>query len=789
MGEAALGSVIDRKYRLVAALGQGAMGVVYRAEQLDVEGQARRQVALKTLRPEFSTDVNFTRRFLQEIGVAMQLRSPRIVTVYDCGKDEQGQLYYAMELLPQTLKDWVTEHGPLAVEQVVQIIEQICEGLAEAHGLAEPVVHRDLKPANIFVEYRQEQLEVKIGDFGIAKVVGEQTSGLTHSGAVSPGTPRYMAPEQWKGDAVDGRTDLYALGVMFHELLTGRPPFTGSGSVSVLMAQHLQHPPLPLPESIPEHIRGLVLQLLAKTPAARPADALSVKRALAATPQDTSNIATALLQPDHKGMAPSAEANTRIATPEVPQAQRDSGADRFQSPLYSPRLKFFGRIRRAHWLSVAGLFLIVGTLVTLRYLPFLHLLLSPPRPLAPNTEPGLPTLPLPDKSSLIVLPFANLSNDPSQDYFSDGITEDITTDLSRLSSLFVISRNSAFTYKGKATKVQEVSREMGVRYVLEGSVRRTDNQIRITAQLIDATTDHHLWAERYDRPLKDIFAVQDEIVQQIVTTLNLQLTLMERGVSVRKQTNNLEAYDAFLRGTEAYWHAYFEMKKAELPQARQMFEKAIELDPQYAQAYAGLGWTYWLEWFGGSNPQTLERAGELAQKALTLDETLPAAHSLLGTVYLWKKQFDQAITEAKRVVALDSNNANGYVQLGGFFSLAGRAEEAISLIEKAMRLNPRYPPVYVQTLSTAYRMAGRYEEALVPGKKAAALLPNWLPAHANLAFIYSELGRLEEARAEVEEMRRFNPNVSLELFKQTLPYKDPAVVERHVEALRKAGLK
>ncbi len=221
-----------------------------------------------------------------------------------------------------------------------------------------------------------------------------------------------------------------------------------------------------------------------------------------------------------------------------------------------------------------------------------------------SARPSFPALP--DKPSIVVLPFDNMSNDPSQDYFSDGITEDITTDLSKIASLFVIARNSAFTYKGKAVKVQDVSRELGVRYVLEGSVRRSDNQVRITAQLIDATQGQHLWSERYDRPLQDIFAVQDEIRQQIVFALKVKLTPEEQARFKTAPTNNLEAYDYYLRGWQLSWRT---TKETNI-QARQMFEKALELDPQYAGAYAGLGSTYWIEWFSqwNADPSELSRA-------------------------------------------------------------------------------------------------------------------------------------------------------------------------------------
>jgi adenylate cyclase len=401
-------------------------------------------------------------------------------------------------------------------------------------------------------------------------------------------------------------------------------------------------------------------------------------------------------------------------------------------------------------------------------------------------------LALPDKPSLIVLPFVNISNDPQQEYFSDGITEDITADLSKISSLFVIARTSAFTYKGKVAKVQDISREMGVRYVLEGSIRKAEEQVRITAQLIDATTGYHLWSERYDRPLKDIFALQDEIVQKIVLALKVQLTPEEHERFQRAPTNNLEAYDFLLRGQEAYFRAAYERKKEANAQAQQMYQKAIELDSQYAGAYAGLGQTHWLDWVYGWNTdyaQSLERASELGQRAVALDDSLSLPHLILGQVYLWKKQYEQAITEAERAIALDPNNADGYVTLGDILVNAGQPEEGVELTEKAMRLNPHYPPLYLVELGWAYYRAGRYEEALAPLKKVLTLTPNLTPAHWTLAACYAELGRLEEARAEVAAVLRLNPNASLEGLKQNLPFHDPVALERFLAALRKAGLR
>ncbi|MBI3757340.1 MAG: adenylate/guanylate cyclase domain-containing protein [Deltaproteobacteria bacterium] len=406
---------------------------------------------------------------------------------------------------------------------------------------------------------------------------------------------------------------------------------------------------------------------------------------------------------------------------------------------------------------------------------------------------GIVPLPLlPDKPSIVVLPFINLSKDPEQAYFSDGITEDITTDLSKISSLFVISCHSAFTYKDKVAKVQDISREMGVQYVLEGSVRRAEGRVRITVQLIDGTTDYHLWAERYDRPLTDVFALQDEIRQKVVFALKVKLTPEERERFRRAPTNNLEAYDFYLRGQESVLHAQYEAKKEENEQARQMLEKALDLDPRYAGAYTALGRIYFLDWFyqwSSDCAQSLERAFELVQRAVALDESLSMPHRVLGQIYVWKKQHEQAIVEAERAIALDPNDADGYASLGSILVFAGRPEEAIGLTEKAIRLNPRCPSWYLFASGSAYRVARRYEEALTALKRLLTLEPNYTPAYVNLSACYAELGWLEEAQAKVVELRRLTPNFSLEVYKQFLPYKDPAEVERFLAALRRAGLK
>ena len=470
-------------------------------------------------------------------------------------------------------------------------------------------------------------------------------------------------------------------------------------------------------------------------------------------------------------------------------ASKEAGSSRFKIQSSKPKgqdpqPRRVGVAHRA-WVVGAGLLLLVGVTVAVRYLLFPTLSTQNS---ALRTETAPAALPLPDKPSIVVLPFTNMSEDPKQEYFSDGITEDLTSDLSRISSLFVIARNSAFAYKGKAVKLQEVSKELGVRYVLEGSVRKADNQVRINAQLIDATTGYHLWSERYDRPLKDIFALQNEVVQKIVTTLELQLTLWEQGFLVRKRTDNVDAYDSYLRGLKSLWR----FTKEANAQARQIFEKAIELDPQYAEAYVGLGMTYQLAGFyqwSQDSTQALEQAFKLAQQAVALDDSLSSAHGLLGLVYLFKKQYEQALAEAERVISLAPNSASGYVTLGSILNLTGQAEKAIGLIEQALRLDPHSPVFYLGNLGWAYLLTRRYDKAITTQQKVLSRNRNYLDAHLILIICYSELGREEEARAEAAEVLRLNPTYSLDVFRQTLPYKNPPDMERTIAALRKAGLK
>ncbi|NOT53507.1 MAG: tetratricopeptide repeat protein, partial [Deltaproteobacteria bacterium] len=534
----------------------------------------------------------------------------------------------------------------------------------------------------------------------------------------------------------------------------------------------------------------------------------------------------------------------------------------------------------------------------------------------------------------VVLPFDNMSKDPEQDYFSNGITEVLTSDLSRIASLFVIARNTAFTCKGKAVNMQDLGKELGVHYVLEGSVQKANDQVRIVTQLIDTTTGSHLWAERYDRPYKDIFAIQDEIVRKIVTTLKLQLTLQTQAwYFVRKTTDNLEAYDYLLRGMEYYYR----LTKEDNLQARRVFEKAVALDSQFAEAYARLGLTYYLEsvWRWGPDVQTLEQGLAMAQRAVALDDSLPVAHAIFGSIYAAKKQSEQALAASERAIALDPNSDESYARraevlnslgrpeealqsaqqvlrlnplspgstlasLGGAYygmgnyteaisplktlivrrpnflmayiflsasytlqwaaqqssdpqtltlameaaqravamntaypdahsvlgasylhqrqykqaitemkqavaadpsyamtyanlalalSYAGNSDEAVRVAEEALRYKPVVPDQHLFPVGMAYYFAGKHEEAIAPLQQYLRRYPHWLIAQVPLAAAYSELGKDTDAQAAAAEVLRINPNFSLAVHKEREPIKDPATLERHIAALRKAGLK
>ncbi len=389
--------------------------------------------------------------------------------------------------------------------------------------------------------------------------------------------------------------------------------------------------------------------------------------------------------------------------------------------------------------------------------------------------------PGPDKSSIAVLPFDNMSGDPEQQYFSDGITEDIITELSRFRSLLVIARNSSFAFRGERIEVAEIARRLGVQYVVEGSIRRVGNRIRITAQLIDATNGAHLWAERYDRELEDIFAVQDEVVRTVVATVAGRVEAAGAHLAKRKPPENLIAYDYVLRGLE---QLNLEGEKHNV-EALRLFEKAVEVDPQYAIGHAYLALAIYVQWVTSRAKEELDRALASARLALALDENDSRCHRILGGIYEDLHDYDRAEFHSERSIALNPNDALAAIYRGGLLRSLGRSEEGVDWVRKAMNLNPYHPNWYWGALARMLHTAGRYSEALAAYSRIADR-PSYF--HAYVAACHAELGQMGEARAHAALALDARSDFSVRAWGERLTFKNEADRQRFLDGLRKAGL-
>jgi len=395
---------------------------------------------------------------------------------------------------------------------------------------------------------------------------------------------------------------------------------------------------------------------------------------------------------------------------------------------------------------------------------------------------------LPEKPSIAVLPFTNMSGDPKEDYVSDGLTEQIITNLSKFHRLFVIARNSTFVYKGKPVKVQKVAEDLGVQYVLEGSVQKSGDKVRITAQLIDVLTGHHVWSERYDGEAKDIFALQDEITLKIAKAMKVELTEGEHERSFAKwETDNLKAFEKNYQGLGFLRRG----TKQDNDTARQLFDEAIAIDPKYIFPVTLLGYTHFYDARYGwseSPAKSVQKAFELAQKAIAMDDSFDGPHTLMATVYLLMRQYDNAIAEAEKAIDLNPNGAVNYGTLGAILGSAGNWHEGVLYLKKSIRLSPFASFGDYYFLGRAHFMLGQYDESLETLKKAMQANPNFFPAQVFIVACYSSMGRSEEATAAAKEVLRMNPKFTIESYAKTIPYKEKADVERELAALRKAGL-
>jgi adenylate cyclase len=396
-------------------------------------------------------------------------------------------------------------------------------------------------------------------------------------------------------------------------------------------------------------------------------------------------------------------------------------------------------------------------------------------------------LELPDKPSIAVLPFTNMSGDPSQEYFSDGLTEQIINGLCKVSNLFVIARNSSFAYKGKSISVKQIAKELGVKYILEGSVQRAGDRVRITAQLIDATTDYHMWSESYDRDLSDVFALQDEITMKLIVAMAEKLVSGKQVHSYKGETVNISAFDKCMRGLEYF----FKFNKTDNMQARRLFEDAINIEKRYAFPYVMMGYSHMSDLglgFSKSTLRSFEQAEIFVEKALELDDSLELAHALLGFIHLYKRQYKDAVKEGERAIELNPNGADAHFLLGITKLYIGDAKKAIRLIKRAFRLNPIPPVYYYYWLGGAYGQDGQHEKAIEHCKKAISLNPKLIYSYCLLVFSCIELNRIEEAHKYVAAILRILPKFSVNYHITLVPFKNQTVTDAYIQNLREAGL-
>lgn len=656
-------------YLIREKLGEGGMGVVYRAhdEQLD------REIALKVLPASSFNDPGARTRLLREARSAASLNHPHICTIYEVGEAE-GQAYIAMELVEgQPLNTLIPPEG-FPAETVTRYALQLADALAHAHQRG--IVHRDLKAGNVVVT---PEGRAKILDFGLARrVTTKEQEDVTRS-TVSleahgvSGTLAYMAPEVLRGDAADARSDLWALGVVLYEMASGKRPFQGRTGFELSGAILLQ-PPVDLPPKVGPGLRGIVERCLAKEPAQRYQTAGELRAALE---------------------------SATLQTARVPVVPARRGGRR-------PSVR---RIR-----------------------------------------------------SLAVLPLENRSRDPEQDYFADGMTEELITQLAKLGTLRVISRTSVMTYKGARKPLPQIAQELGVDAVVEGSILRAGERVRITVQLIHAATDTHLWAESYERDLRDILTLQNDVTWAIVGELRGKLTPRQQAQLGRAKRVDPEAHELYLRGRNFYSRFTVE----DLAKSLECFEKAVAKDPSYAPAYAGIAELYTLRAWGlAMQPprEYLPQARQAAQKALDLDETHSDAHVAMGMTNLcdaW--DWVASEREFRRALELNPNSVNAHYSYSILLSAVGRHEEALAEAMRAAELDPL--SILMQTnIGWRDQSARRYDAAIEQFQKVLEREPNFYVARENLARTYVMQGRYAEA---IPELRAIEYQPASRLTRTTL---------------------
>jgi serine/threonine-protein kinase len=718
----ASGTVLG-SYRILSPLGSGGMGDVYHAR----DEKLGRVVAIKVLRPGLASDPARLMRFEQEARTASTLNHPNIVTIYEIG-EHRGVRYIAMEYVEGSTLRELLASGPLPPSKLLDLAKQIAEGLAKAHAAG--IVHRDLKPENVMLS---RDGYVKILDFGLAKLLPDPSPADSETATrvkfeteegIIVGTVAYMSPEQAKGLPVDFRSDQFSFGAILYELATGKRPFEGASTAETRRAIVAQEPE-PVASrnpSVPPHLARILARCLAKDPQNRYDSTRDLAR--------------------------------EIFT-EVPRLPAATAA-------------------RTRWRAVAGLAAALAILVAGIYLSRLQGRRD--RMEGATIGPGI--------RSIAVLPLENLSGDPEQEYFVDGMTEALTTELSRFSALRVVSRTSVMRYKDARPPLPEIGRELSVDAVVEGSVLKADGRVRVTAQLIDARADRHLWAENYDRELRDILGLHSEVAREIAREVQIALTPAEQSRLGEARPIDPEAYEAYLRGR----YHFNRTSEAELEKAIDYFERALAKEPRYAAAYSGLADSYnrlGMTLIGRPPGEMRSKAIAAASEALRTDDGLAEAHVSLGwakffdwdwhgaeesflraialnpkyaeahqlySLYLVALgRFDQAIAEGKRAVELDPLSVNSQARRGQVLFYARRYDDAIREFRDVLELDPNFV-FALWHLGDTYTQVSRYDEAITVLERAATLSRRNPAVLGYLGCAYAKSGRDREAGELRKEM-------------------------------------